>query len=69
MDKIIQQLAIKHNVSEEIVTKIIRSQFLFTKDTMEAGNNESVQLPYFGKFACKKGRLEYLEKLNERNQQ
>ena len=60
MDNIIQQLAVKYDLSEDIVNKIVRSQFEFVKDTMEEGEFESVHLHYFGKFAIKPKRLESL---------
>lgn len=55
MDDIVRQLSVKYNLPEEIVNKIIRSQFEFVKDTMEEGEFEAVHLHYFGKFGVKKG--------------
>ena len=49
----IKKLAAKYNLSEDIIEKIVRSQFNFVKDTIEEGSFESVHLHYFGKFACK----------------
>lgn len=60
MDSIARELAVKYNLSEDVITKVIRSQFEFVKDTMEEGGFESIHLHYFGKFACKPGRLKKL---------
>ena len=53
MEDFIRQLAAKYELSEDIIEKIVRSEFNFVKDTMEEGSFESVHLHYFGKFACK----------------
>lgn len=60
MDNTIQLLAVKYNLEEDIVNKIVRSQFEFVKDTMEEGEFESVHLHYFGKFCIKPNRLKML---------
>ena len=60
MNDIIKQLAVRYNLSEELVNKIVRSQFEFVKDTMEVGELESVHLHYLGKFAIKPNRLKKL---------
>lgn len=60
MENLINQIAAELNISEEVVTKVVRSQFLFTKDVMESGEMKSVHLPYFGKYAIKPNRLDYL---------
>lgn len=59
-DSIVQQLAVKYNISEEIIKKVTRSQFEFVKDTMEEGEFESVHLHYLGKFCVKPNRLKKL---------
>lgn len=51
------------DIDHEVVEKVIRSQFLFVKDTMEHGEYQTVMLAKLGKFACKKYRL---QKLKER---
>lgn len=59
-DSIVSELSIKYNLPEEVIIKIIRSQFEFVKDTMEEGEFESVHLHYFGKFCVKPNRLKIL---------
>ena len=53
MDKIIKILANKYNLDTEVVEKIVRSEFLFAKDTIEEGELESVHLHHLGKFGVK----------------
>lgn len=54
-------------VDPEVVEKIIRSQFLFVKDTMEHGEYETIMLAKLGKFACKTFRIQKLhERLNRK---
>lgn len=53
MDKIIKILANKYNLDTEVVEKIVRSEFLFAKDTIEQGGLESVHLHHFGKLGVK----------------
>lgn len=60
--RIISILSTKYNLDEEIIEKVIRSEFLFIKDTMEEGNFESIHLHHLGKFAVKPKRLEDLQK-------
>lgn len=57
---LIKQLSVKYNLSEDIIEKVIRSQFEFVKDTMEEGEFKSVHLHYFGKFCVKPNRLKRL---------
>lgn len=57
-----RQLAVKYNLPEELIERVIRSQFEFIKDTMEKGEYESVHLHHFGKFCVKPKRLETLLK-------
>ena len=60
MDSIIDKVSAELDLDYEIVEKVVRSQFRFTKDVMESGEMKSVMMPYFGKFAIKPSRLEYL---------
>ncbi len=53
MDKLYKILANKYNLDEDIIEKIVRSEFLFAKDTIEQGGLESVHLHHLGKFGCK----------------
>lgn len=60
MDQIISDIAKKLEIDEEVVNKVVRSQFKFVKDVMESGNMDSIHLSYFGKIAVKPNRLTYL---------
>lgn len=48
-------------IDYEVVEKVIRSQFLFIKDTMEQGEYQTIMIAKLGKFACKKYRIEKLK--------
>lgn len=60
MDELIIEISGKLNLDPEVVEKVVRSQFKFVKDVMESGNAQSIMLHYFGKFAVKEKRLNYL---------
>lgn len=60
LDKIVNEISLEKNIDPDIVEKVIRSEFLFTKDTIEAGELQSVHLHYLGKFAIKPGRIKHL---------
>lgn len=62
MDKIIKEISHDSGLDVELVNKVVRSQFKFVKDVMEAGEMDSIHLPYFGKIAIKPGRLKHLSK-------
>lgn len=53
MIDIIEILSNKYDLDSEVIEKIVRSEFLFTKDMMEQGELESVHLHHFGKIAIK----------------
>ena len=57
MDNIVKILAAKYNLDTEIVERVIRSEFEFVKETMEAGEFQSVRLQYLGCFAAKENRV------------
>ncbi len=63
--KIISLLAIKYNLDEEVIEKVIRSEFNFVSSSMEIGNFDSVHLHHLGKFCVKPKRLEDLNKRYE----
>lgn len=65
MDKIIKILAAKYELDEEVIEKIIRSQFNFVASTMQEGKFESVHLHHFGKFCVKPNSIERVNKLKE----
>lgn len=60
-DDIIKYLSVKYELGSDIVEKITRSQFKFTRDMMEQGDLDSVHLQNFGKFAVKPYRKQILE--------
>lgn len=62
MENIIKQVSEDLNIPENIVEKILKSQFLFVKECME--NRSNVHLAYLGKFVIKPGRV-YKIKQNE----
>ena len=66
MDNIIRNLAIKYKLDEDVIEKVIRSQFNFVANTMQQGEFQSVHLHYFGKFAVKPNSIERINKLKEK---
>lgn len=71
IDKIVKTLAAKYKLDEDIIEKIIRSQFNFVASTMQEGEFQSVHLHYLGKFCVKpnavKRATEIKEIKNKRN--
>ena len=65
MDKIIRILAAKYNLDEEVIEKIVRSQFNFVANTMQQGEFQSVHLHFLGKFAVKKHSIENVTRKRE----
>lgn len=63
MNEIYKALAEKHNLHQDVIEKICRSQFDFLSKTFTDNKFESLRLPNLGIFKVKKGRL---KKLNER---
>lgn len=53
IDNIIKKLAAKYELDEDVIEKVIRSQFNFVASTMQEGEFQSVHLHYFGKFAVR----------------
>lgn len=62
MDKIISILSDRYNLDQEVIEKVIRSQFDFVSTTMEQGIYESIRLHHLGVFGVKPGRLYKLGK-------
>jgi nucleoid DNA-binding protein len=60
MDDIISILAAKYNLDQEVVERLIRSEFEFVANTIESGQFDSVHLHFLGKFAVKPNRLKQL---------
>ncbi len=59
MDKIIEKLAKKYNISEFKAELIVKSQFKLLKESIESGNFKSVRLKHLGIFTVKKNRFKY----------
>lgn len=59
MDKVIKSLAKKYGVSTFEVEQMVKSQFSFVKNVVEAGEFKSVRLKHLGLFTVKKNRLSY----------
>ena len=55
--KIIKELADRFNTDEEVIERVIRSQFEFVKDTIEQGEFQTVRLHHFGAFRAKPAKL------------
>lgn len=68
MQEILNRISVELGIHPDLVEKAVRLQFEFVKDTMEAGELRSVQLPYFGKFAVKPMRRKILDEKNNNNQ-
>lgn len=60
MQELIKEISGKLDIDEEVVEKVVRSQFRFVRDVMEAGEKDSVMIHYFGKFAVKPNRFKFL---------
>ena len=54
---IVEKLAEKYDLSKQVVENVIRSQFKFVANTMEAGHNDNVRLHYFGVLDIKINKL------------
>lgn len=67
MDKLIRKIAIKFNLDEEVVEKMVRSEFNFVANTMQQGEFQSVMLHHLGKFAVKPNAISRLERLKEKS--
>ena len=63
----IKEIAVKFNMSEQVISKIVKSQFEFVKDEMSKGNKEdkstysSILLKYFGTFAFNERRFDKIK--------
>lgn len=62
MEETINEISHDFGLDNELVNEVVRSQFRFVKDVMEAGEMDSVLLPYFGKIAVKPGLLKKTSK-------
>lgn len=62
LNKLIKEIAEKHNVPQALVEAIIKSQFKFVKQIIEKGECESIRLKYLGIFGVTKYREELKSK-------
>lgn len=57
--ELIQKIANEENLPYYVVEKIFNNQFEITKNTIQKGEHETIQLPGFGKFAISTKKLKY----------
>ena len=57
-----KKLAEQFGMTTEEIRKICESQFEFTKEVMQTGEDQPVRLQYLGKFMVKEGRRETIAK-------
>ena len=69
IDKIVKTLAAKYKLDEDIIEKIIRSQFNFVASTMQEGEFQSVHLHYLGKFCVKPNSLKRINDLRAKKKE
>lgn len=60
-----REIAKKFGLPVEEVRKACESQFEFTKNVIQSGEDEQVRLQYLGKFHVKPGRREVVQKRRE----
>lgn len=65
MDSIVKKLAAKYGLDEEVIERVIRSQFYFVANTIQEGEYQSVHLHHFGKFAVRPNAITRINKLKE----
>jgi nucleoid DNA-binding protein len=63
--EIIYFLANRYDLSLQEVERIVDFQFKFVAKIMGEGVDNTVRLPYFGKFKADKRRVMYLNKLKK----
>ena len=61
-----KDIAKEFNLPVEIVRKICESQFEFTKDMIQTGDDLPIRLQYLGLFEVKPGRRETVRKRRQR---
>lgn len=58
MQKYIREIAIKNNLDEDVVNRIVRSQFEFVKEVITSGDFQPIRLHHLGLFAAKPSQLD-----------
>lgn len=66
LNRIIEELASKHNLSEFRVGLIVRSQFELVRDVISDDDHDSLQLIHLGKFQLSEKRVNNLK--NNKNE-
>jgi len=56
-----EKLSQEYGVPVHIVKSIVESQFAFTADTIQAGNDQQVRLQFLGTFSVSEGRREKID--------
>ena len=58
MQKYIREIAIKNNLDEDVVNRIVRSQFEFVKEVIASGDFQPIRLHHLGLFAAKPSQVD-----------
>ena len=66
MKEFYREFSEKYNKPVEEIRKICESQFEFTKEVIQSGEDKQVRLQYLGLFQVKPGRRETVRKRRER---
>lgn len=61
-----KELAKEFDLPAEVIRKICESQFEFTKEMIQTGDDLPIRLQYLGKFEVKPGRRETVRKRRQR---
>ena len=68
LQEIIREISKELNLDEELVKKVVKSEFGFVADVMretaKSHADKTILLNYFGKFRVKKGRRKFLDNVN-----
>jgi nucleoid DNA-binding protein len=67
--EIIHKIANKYNLPLKKVAEIVDYQFKYISKIMKKGDFETIRLPYFGKFSVNKKRVEYINKLKNKDEE
>ena len=68
IEKIVKTLAAKYELDEDVIEKVIRSQFNFVANTIQQGEFQSVHLHYLGKFCVKPNSLKRINDLRAKKE-
>jgi nucleoid DNA-binding protein len=61
MQRIIEQLAEKHQLPKGVVKEAVESMIKYTKQVMINNELEGIMLPAFGKFVIKPGKKKWIK--------